>query len=207
MTLIHTLDLPGDPAQAWRLLVEQGGALRLAPGLTVGAAGRGTLRIVLGGHSVTYRGYARQHVEEDGRHVTWTLSGKEVRGTGRAHAEIRARFKETETGTGLRLTVLVEGRGRLGEVAAAEQERALLATLNRFGRAAAGELRSTQAGRPARGQPAGPQAGPRAPQTYPMLEVVPPAERPPRTFPLAAALGAAAAAAGALAIWRWRRRR
>ncbi len=150
MTLIETVKLPGTADRAWALLAANGGALRLAPGLAVGEEGRGTLRIVLGGHSVTYRGYARQHVEEEGRHLTWTLSGKEVRGTGRAHAEVRARFRdEPEGGCDLRLTVLVEGRGRLGEVSEAEVDRAVRSVIARFRRALTQEL---QAAAPSRGR-------------------------------------------------------
>ncbi|HEY6538218.1 MAG TPA: hypothetical protein VI138_04150 [Candidatus Dormibacteraeota bacterium] len=141
MTLIETVKLPGSAAQAWELLAGGRGALRLTPGLTVGEGGRGTLRVVIAGHSVTYRGYARQHIEEEGRHLTWTLSGKEVRGTGRAHAEVRARFRDDPGGgSDLRLTVLVDGRGRLGEIAEADLDRAVSSVITRFRRAVAKEL-------------------------------------------------------------------
>ncbi|MGC2191689.1 MAG: hypothetical protein WA751_05095, partial [Candidatus Dormiibacterota bacterium] len=144
MTLIETLKLPGTAARAWDLLAIRHGALRLAPGLTVGEDGRGTLRVVIAGHSVTYRGYARQHIEEEGRHLTWTLSGKEVRGTGRAHAEVRARFRDDPAGgSDLRLTVLVDGRGRLGELPEADLDRAVGSVIARFRRAVAKELGET----------------------------------------------------------------
>ncbi|MGH7611461.1 MAG: hypothetical protein ACREN4_05520 [Candidatus Dormibacteria bacterium] len=209
MTLIRTLELPGPPEQAWDLLVQRQGALRCAPGLTVGGDGRGTLRIVLDGHSLTYRGYARQHIEEPGRHATWTLSGKEVRGTGRAHAEIRARFKEQGNGTGLRLTVLVEGRGRLAEVPEVEQERAIALALGRFGREAAKELGG---GEPVQSPPAAPRAKaaaePRGEERhFPTLEIVPPEDLAPgRGFPLAPALAGAAALVAAVLLWRFSRR-
>lgn len=205
MTLIETVQLPGPPDRAWELLAEGGGALRLAPGITVGPEGRGTLRIVLAGHSLTYRGYARQHVEEAGRHLTWTLSGKEVRGAGRAHAEIRARFRAApEGGTDLRLTVLVGGRGRLAQALPAEQDRAIRSAIARFRRAIAQQLDQAERAPVAEGRGA-PETG-AATRPQPRLEVMPPspaAARSPR--PVQAALGALAL--GVLALLLWRRRR
>lgn len=218
MTLIETVQLPGPPAQAWELLARGGGALRLTPGIAVGPDGRGTLRIVLGSHSLTYRGYARQHVEEEGRHLTWTLSGKEVRGTGRAHAEVRARFREApQGGTDLRLTVLVGGRGRLAETTPGEQDRALSSVIARFRRAVAKELEEvTPAGgapAPARAQPTPasgpPEQGPTAPQrrAEARVEVMPPSSPARRALPAgAAAASALALGIAGLLLWRWRRR-
>jgi len=200
MTLIQTLQLEAPPQQVWDLLVADGGATRLLPGLTVGPDGRGTLRVGLAGHSVTYRGYARQHVEEPNHRVTWTLSGREVRGTGRGHAEIRARVRALDGGgTDLRLTVLTEGKGRLAEVTEADREQAVAALIARFGR----NLRSQL---PEAAEPAGPWP---EPSLAPELEIVPPS--PPSRGPAAraAALATAGLLAGALAalVWRARRRR
>jgi carbon monoxide dehydrogenase subunit G len=217
LTLIETVKLPAPAAQAWDLLAKSGGALRLSPGLALGADGRGTLRIVIGGHSVTYRGYARQHVEEEGRHLTWTLSGKEVRGTGRAHAEVRARFRDDpEGGSDLRLTVLVEGRGRLGEVAAADLDRAVSSVITRFKRAVAKELgdsapTATWPPAPTRAEAKSTSApAPRRPAPV-RVEVVPPtpAAKSPALHGIAAGAAAAAALAlgvAALVFWRSRRR-
>jgi hypothetical protein len=215
VTLIETVKLPGTAARAWDLLATSHGALRLAPGLTVGEDGRGTLRVVIAGHSVTYRGYARQHVEEEGRHLTWTLSGKEVRGTGRAHAEVRARFRdEPGGGSDLRLTVLVEGRGRLGELSEADLERAVGSVISRFRRAVAKELGPAEpASRPVR--PAASSAperalhGTAAPsrRAPTRIEVMPPTP-PPRRWVVpggAAAAGALAVGVAALIFWRSRR--
>jgi carbon monoxide dehydrogenase subunit G len=209
LTLIETVQLPGPPARAWELLAASGGALRFSPGLSVGEDGRGTLRIVIGGHSVTYRGYARQHIEEEGSHLTWTLSGKEVRGTGRAHAEVRARFHEApDGGTSLRLTVLVDGRGRLAETSAAELDRALSSAIARFRRAVAREL-----GAAARVAPApkvvssGAEAisAPRRPSTR--VEVMPPIRAKVRTTrPVQAAVGVLVIGLAALVLWRYRSR-
>jgi len=218
LTLIETVTLPGTAAQAWDLLTTRQGALRLAPGLTVGEDGRGTLRVVIAGHSVTYRGYARQHVEEEGRHLTWTLSGKEVRGTGRAHAEIRARFRDDPAGGGdLRLTVLVEGRGRLGEISDADRDRAVGSVITRFKRALAKELAdAAPAARPgpapaaASAPPARPQAtaGETPRRAAARIEVIPPSLSA-RRWALpggAAAVGALAVGVAALVFWRSRRR-
>jgi carbon monoxide dehydrogenase subunit G len=209
LTLIDTVQLPGPPARAWDLLAVQGGALRLTPGLSAGEDGRGTLRIVIGGHALTYRGYARQHVEEEGRHLTWTLSGKEVRGTGRAHAEIRARFHEApDGGTSLRLTVLVEGRGRLAEISEAELHRALSSTIARFRRAVAKDLGEAA---PVKAVPeaASPRqeaaSTPRTPTTR--VEVMPPVRSSVRAArPIKAALGVLALGVAALVFWRYRSR-
>jgi len=219
LTLIETVKLPGTAAQAWELLATRHGALRLAPGLTVGEDGRGTLRVVISGHSVTYRGYARQHVEEEGRHLTWTLSGKEVRGTGRAHAEVRARFRDDPGGgSDLRLTVLVEGRGRLGEISEADLDRAVGSVIARFRRAVAKDLgpaarafRAAPSGaRPAAGTAPeralhGAAAPPHRPATR--IEVMPPSP-PARRWVVpggAAAVGALAVGVAALIFWRSRR--
>lgn len=217
MTLIETVKLPASAAQAWDLLAKSGGGLRLTPGLAVGEDGRGTLRIVIGGHSVTYRGYARQHVEEEGRHLTWTLSGKEVRGAGRAHAEVRARFRDDpEGGSDLRLTVLVEGRGRLGEIEEADLDRAVSSVITRFKRAVAKELgdfapSAMPPPAPARAEAKSTSAPtPRRPAPI-RVEVVPPtpAAKPPAMRGIAAGAAAAAALAlgvAALVFWRSRRR-
>jgi carbon monoxide dehydrogenase subunit G len=197
--------------------------LRLTPGLTVGPGGRGTLRIVLASHSLTYRGYARQHIEEEGRHLTWTLSGKEVRGTGRAHAEVRARFRETPEGsTDLRLTVLVEGRGRLAEASPAELDRVIKSVLARFRRALAHEVEEAAAMEhpalrpepaPARSQPepAAPAPIPASPPssspTASRVEIVLPAKSWRRQLPAAVAVVALAAGVAVLLLQRSRRRR
>ncbi len=217
MTLIETITLPGTTARAWDLLATRDGALRLTPGLTVGKDGRGTLRVVIAGHSVTYRGYARQHIEEEGRHLTWTLSGKEVRGTGRAHAEVRARFRDDpDGGSDLRLTVLVEGRGRMGEIAEADLDRAVVSVIARFRRAVAKELEdAAPAIRPARARtatgtiPEQPRPEPaQAPrQAAARVEVMPPSPPSTRALPAgAAALGAFVVGVAALIFWRYRRR-
>ena len=218
MTLIETVQLPGTAAAAWDLLAERQGALRLAPGLSVGPDGRGTLRIVIAGHSVTYRGYARQHVEEEGRHLTWTLSGKEVRGTGRAHAEVRARFRDDpQGGSDLRLTVLVEGRGRLAEISGADLDRAVTSVIARFTRAVTKELAdAAPAGAPASApSPAAapaakrPQTGAEGtPQRSTMrVEVMPPSRATVRrSLPVGTALGALALGLAALVLWRSRRK-
>ncbi|MGC2296469.1 MAG: hypothetical protein WA695_07250 [Candidatus Dormiibacterota bacterium] len=209
MTLIETLELPGPPARAWDLLAARGGALRLTPGLSVGGDGRGTLRMVVGGHAVTYRGYARQHIEEEGRHLTWTLSGKEVRGTGRAHAEIRARFHDGPGGgTSLRLTILVDGRGRLAEISASELDRAVSSTIARFRRAVAKDLgdvaprKSAPKAAPARA------AGPSTPSTpTTRVEVMPPIRTKVRSArPVQAAVGVLVLGVAALVFWRYRSR-
>ncbi|MGC1907979.1 MAG: hypothetical protein WA809_00025 [Candidatus Dormiibacterota bacterium] len=215
MTLIETVKLPGTASRAWDLLATRHGALRLSPGLTVGEDGRGTLRVVIAGHSVTYRGYARQHIEEEGRHLTWTLSGKEVRGTGRAHAEVRARFRDDPGGgSDLRLTVLVEGRGRLGEISQADLDRAVESVIARFRRAVAKELgpaeRASRPVRPAAGSAPeralhGTAAQPQRP--VPRIEVMPPSP-PTRKWMVpggAAAVGALAVGVAALIFWRSRR--
>ena len=135
MTLVETVQLNAPVPSVWDLLVQSNGARDLVPGLTPGANGRGTLRVTLGGHSVTYKGYARQHVDEPGRRVTWTLSGREMRGTGRAHIEVRARLKESDSGgSDLRLTVLVDGRGRLDEVSEEVRDHAIQTAIQRFRR-------------------------------------------------------------------------
>ncbi len=209
MTLIQTLRVEAPPQQVWDLLVERGGALRLLPGLTVGEDGRGTLRVGLAGHSVTYRGYARQHVEEPNHRVTWTLSGREVRGTGRGHAEIRARVRILDGGgTDLRLTVLTEGRGRLAEVSEDDRQQAVASLVTRFGRALKSEFEApgpqpeSPDPRPAAERPRRPPHGEAAPE----LEIVPlsPSHRGPAAR--SAALGAAGLLVGALAVLVWRAR-
>jgi carbon monoxide dehydrogenase subunit G len=210
LTLIETVQLPGPPARAWDLLAARGGALRLTPGLSVGEDGRGTLRIVIGGHAVTYRGYARQHIEEEGQHLTWTLSGKEVRGTGRAHAEVRARFHDAPDGaTSLRLTVLVEGRGRLSELSEAELDRAISSTIARFRRAVAKDLGETSPVKvaPKTAAPRGEATStPRTPSTR--VEVMPPIRSSVRSArPIQAAVGVLVVGVAALVFWRYRSRR
>ncbi|MGA8426081.1 MAG: hypothetical protein WB801_00650 [Candidatus Dormiibacterota bacterium] len=207
MTLIETVELPGPPARAWDLLAGRGGALRLTPGLSVGEDGRGTLRIVIGGHAVTYRGYARQHIEEEGRHLTWTLSGKEVRGTGRAHAEIRARFHDgPQGGTSLRLTVLVDGRGRLAEISSSELDRALRSTISRFRRAVAKDLGEVAPVKPAPTS-ASPSAARAAGTPTTRVEVMPPIRTKVQSArPIQAALGVLVVGVAALVFWRYRSR-
>lgn len=203
MTLIEELRLPASPERLWAALVEEGGAAATLPGFRPGAAGRGTVRVSVGGHAVTYRGYGRQHVDEPGRRVTWTLSGREVRGEGRAHVEVRARFKPApQGGCDLRLTVLVDGRGRLEEAGEEARNRAVTQGIARFRKAVEGMISE-------RGAPA-PAGGPdTAAGSRPQLEIMPPSPerlRPQVTGTLGA-LALALAAAAAWAAWRYRRRR
>ncbi|MHB1501206.1 MAG: SRPBCC family protein [Candidatus Dormibacteria bacterium] len=205
MTLIEIMKLNSPVETVWELLVERGGALELVPGLNLDEDGRGTLRIMLGGHSVTYRGYARQHVEEPGRRVTWTLSGREVRGAGRAHLEVRARLKRAEgSGSDLRLTVLVDGRGRLDEVSEEVRDKAVRSTVQRFGKSLDRRLAPPADGPPLRGPSSGPpdvdEPG------SPGLEIVPPAAPTggPRAHALLYLLGGLLLGSLVAAIWRWR---
>lgn len=200
MTYIEEIRLAAAPERVWSLLVLEGGAAELLPGLRRSEAGRGTVRAAIGGHAVTYRGYGRQHIEEPGKRVTWTLSGREVRGEGRAHVEVRARVREApDGGSDLRLTVLVDGRGRIDEAGAAAQERAVSQGVARFRRALETRLRQESA--PVAAAPA---AGP-----PPQLEILPPVQPRPqlRDRRLAGALGLAALAASAWVAWRYLRRR
>jgi carbon monoxide dehydrogenase subunit G len=200
MTYIEEIRLAAAPERVWSLLVLEGGAAELLPGLRRSESGRGTVRATLAGHAVTYRGYARQHIEDPGRRVTWTLSGREVRGEGRAHVEIRARVREApEGGSDLRLTVLVDGRGRIDEAGAAAQEQAVSQGVARFRRALQARLREEPVP-----VAAAPVAGP-----PPQLEILPPVRSgaPLRDRRLAGALGLAALAASAWVAWRYLRRR
>ena len=200
MTYIEEIRLAAAPERVWSLLVLEGGAAELLPGLRRAEGGRGTVRATLAGHAVTYRGYARQHIEEPGRRVTWTLSGREVRGEGRAHVEVRARVREApEGGSDLRLTVLVDGRGRIDEAGAAAQEQAVSQGVARFRRALETQLRQERIPVAAASVAGGP----------PQLEILPPVRSgaPLRDRRLASALGLAALAAGAWVGWRYLRRR
>ncbi len=205
MTLIETMELSAPHERVWEILVESGGAVRLVPGLSVSEDGRGSLRVTLGGHAVTYRGYARQHLDEPGRRVTWTLSGREVRGSGRGHVEVRARLRETTSGvTDLRLTVLVDGRGRLDEVSPEVRDRAVSSLIGRFRRALESELQSAQPGS-VQGEAATAPEGPRL-SAIPELEIVPPSPDGGGRHrqSIAFVLGGLLLGSLAVAIWRWR---
>lgn len=205
MTLIETMELNSPPERIWETLVDSGGALRLVPGLTVSDDGRGSLRVTLGGHAVTYRGYARQHLDDPGRRVTWTLSGREVRGNGRGHVEVRARLREAGPGlTDLRLTVLVDGRGRLDEVSSDARDRAVSSIIGRFRRALEEEI---QAADPSTGQPeSATAAGSTRGSVIPELEIVPPSPNAggSQRRSIAFVLGGLMLGSLAVAIWRWR---
>lgn len=208
MTLVETVQLNAPVGSVWDLLVQSDRACDLVPGLTPGANGRGTMRVMLGNHSVTYRGYARQHVEEPGRRVTWTMSGREMRGSGRAHVEVRARLKEAGSGgSDLRLTVLVDGRGRWDEVDEEVRERAVQAAVQRFRRSLERALESTVDLAQERG-PAQSEADAGEPGDG-GLEIVPPATSGTGgrartiTYLLAGLLLGSLVAA----VWRWRFRR
>ena len=201
MTYIEEIRLAATPERVWGLLVAEGGAAGLVPGLRRAGSGRGTLRATVAGHAVTYRGYGRQHVEEEGRRVTWTLSGREVRGEGRAHVEVRARVKVAAAGgCDLRLTVLVDGRGRVEEAGAEARDRAIAQAVGRFRRALEARLSELPAAR----QAPPPSAGP-----PPQLEILPPVEAPAAVWGrrLATALGVATLAAAAWVTWRYVKRR
>jgi carbon monoxide dehydrogenase subunit G len=219
LTVIETFTLPGPASAAWELLVDHRAVLGLTPGLTVGPGGRGTLRIVLASHSLTYRGYARQHIEEEGRHLTWTLSGKEVRGTGRAHAEVRARFRDNPEGsTDLRLTVLVEGRGRLADASPAELDRVVKSILAKFRRALTLELEGTTAREHPTAVPEPAAATAQPEPSFPVsptppdrsssrVEIVLPARRWRRQLPAAVVLAAVTTGVAVLLLRRSRQRR
>ena len=200
MTYIEEFRLAAAPERVWSLLVLEGGVAELLPGLRRAEAGRGTVRATLAGHAVTYRGYGRQHIEEPGKRVTWTLSGREVRGEGRAHVEVRARVREApDGGSDLRLTVLVDGRGRIDEAGAEAQEQVVTQGVARFRRALETRLRQEPA----------PEAPAAAAGPPPQLEILPPVQAgaSPRDRWLAGALGLATLAAGAWVAWRYLRRR
>ncbi|MDA8394404.1 MAG: SRPBCC family protein [Candidatus Dormibacteraeota bacterium] len=200
MTYIEEIRLAAAPEKVWSLLVLEGGAAELLPGLRRAEAGRGTVRATLAGHAVTYRGYGRQHIEEPGKRVTWTLSGREVRGEGRAHIETRARVREAPGGgCDLRLTILVDGRGRIDEAGAEAQQRAVSQGVARFRRALETRLRQE----PVR------VAEPAAAGPPPQLEILPPVQSGVtlRERRLAGALGLAALAASVWVAWRYLRRR
>jgi carbon monoxide dehydrogenase subunit G len=206
VTLVENVQLNAPVASVWDLLVQSNRACELVPGLTPGANGRGTLRIMLGNHSVTYRGYARQHVEEPGRRLTWTMSGREVRGTGRAHAEVRARLKETGSGgSDLRLTVLVDGRGRWDEASEEVREHAVQAAVQRFCRSLEQSLKA----RVDTVQPPGPVEEPVEEPSGGELEIVPPTtpESDGRARMISYLLGGLLLGSLLAAIWRWRHHR
>lgn|GEM_PF-3178647 len=210
MTLIESMELNAPSHEVWDVLVERGAALRLVPGLTAAENGRGTLRVTLDGHSVTYRGYARQHLDDPGHRVTWTLSGREVRGTGRAHVEVRARLKPAGDGRcDLRLTVLVDGRGRLDEVSPEARDRAVLGTIARFRRSLEEELLSLGAAAQP-GKDAVAAVNPEPPDPgVPELEIVPPVpeQRHLARNSLVYALGGLILGTVATSVWRWWARR
>ncbi len=198
MTYIEEIRLGAAQERVWSLLVLEAGAAELLPGLRRSEGGRGTVRATLAGHAVTYRGYGRQHIEEPGKRVTWTLSGREVRGEGRAHVEVRARVREApDGGCDLRLTVLVDGRGRIDEAGAKAQEQAVAQGVARFRRALETRLRPQ------------PLAGAAASGPPPQLEILPPVRRGAtlRDRRLAGTLGLAALAASVWVAWRYLRRR
>lgn len=195
MTVIREFEIPVGPERVWRELVDQGKAITLMPGVRASGGGRGTARVTIGGHAVTYRGYARQHVEEPGRRVTWTLSGREVRGEGRAHVEVRARIKPgTEEGSSLRLTVLVDGRGRVDEAGEEARERTILGLISRFERSLQDLVRPEP--RPLGAEPA-PSGERSASIESPQLEIVPPQ---PWSRPAVPVVAVAAGTAGALLL-------
>lgn len=213
MTLIETVELNAPAGTVWDRLVGSGRVVELVPGLTAGAGGRGTMKITLAGHSVTYRGYARQHIEEPGRRVTWTLSGREMRGDGRAHVEVRARVKEMGAGrSDLRLTVLVDGRGRLSEVSQEVRDRAIASAVRRFCRSLEQSLEGVSAQldpsppAPAPHDPPAPQLAPHD-QPAPALEIMPPApvDSSGRWRTLTYLLGGLVLGALVAAAWKGRR--
>jgi hypothetical protein len=137
------------------------------------------------------------------------LSGKEVRGTGRAHAEIRARFHDApDGGTSLRLTVLVEGRGRLAQISEAELDRALSSTIARFRRAVAkdlGEASRVKKAPKALSPHEEAATTPRTPTSR--IEVMPPVRSRVRSArPIQAAVGVLVMGVAALVFWRYRSR-
>ncbi len=204
MTYIEEIRLAAAPERVWSLLVLEGGAAELLPGLRRAEAGRGTVRATLAGHAVTYRGYGRQHIEEPGKRVTWTLSGREVRGEGRAHVEVRARVREApDGGSDLRLTVLLDGRGRIDEAGAEAQEQAVAQGVARFRRALETRLRQEHLEEPRPAAPAAPAGPP------PQLEILPPVQGGAslRDRRLAGALALATLAASVWVAWRYLRRR
>ncbi len=204
MTYIEEIRLAAAPERVWSLLVLEGGAAELLPGLRRAEAGRGTVRATLAGHAVTYRGYGRQHIEEPGKRVTWTLSGREVRGEGRAHVEVRARVREApDGGSDLRLTVLLDGRGRIDEAGAEAQEQAVAQGVARFRRALETRLRQERLEEPRPAAPAAPAGPP------PQLEILPPMQGGAslRDRRLAGALALATLAASVWVAWRYLRRR
>lgn len=208
MTVIREFEVPTAPERVWELLVEQGKAVDLLPGVRQLGGGRGTFKVTVGSHAVTYRGYAREHVEEPGRRVTWTLSGREVRGEGRAHVEVRARVKPGAEGhASLRLTVLVDGRGRVDEAGEEARERAVLGLISRFERGL-GEL--VGSGPQLTGEARAVGAGSSPPFETPQLEIVPPQPRSGLNLPVVPIAGGAAGAllVGAVLylLFRYRRR-
>jgi carbon monoxide dehydrogenase subunit G len=206
VTLIESMELDAPSHEVWGLLVERGAVLRLLPGLTPSGSGRGTLRITLDGHSVTYRGYARQHLDDPDHRVTWTLSGREVRGTGRAHVEVRARFKPVgDDRCDLRLTVLVDGRGRLNEVSQEARDRAVRAAISRFRRSLEQELSEFGPAALPVEEPQTAADAPATDPTVPELEIVPPVpeQRHLARNSMVYALGGLILGTIAASLWRW----
>jgi hypothetical protein len=120
--------------------------------------------------------------------------------------EVRARFKPVgDDRCDLRLTVLVDGRGRLNEVSQEARDRAVRAAISRFRRSLEQELSEFGPAALPVEEPRTAADAPATDPTVPELEIVPPVpeQRHLARNSMVYALGGLILGTIAASLWRW----
>ncbi len=120
MLLEHMFTVPIDLERVFDILTDVQRVAPCVPGATLddvrGGEFVGRVKVRVGPAQVTYRGRARLvDVDEDGYQVIINASGTEVRGSGAAHATIRARLEQQDSTTTVALSTDLVINGRLAQ--------------------------------------------------------------------------------------------
>lgn len=129
MEFDHQIHVPSDIDTTFKTLTDLEAVAACLPGATLekveGNTYTGLLKVKIGPIQVTYRGTAElTDVDSDGRHARIGASGREVRGSGTARADVTATLSEDADGTSVELHTDLQvtgkpaqfGRGVLADV-------------------------------------------------------------------------------------------
>src|SRR4051794_19167916 len=114
MRFEHEFTLPAPVEQAWSVLIDTERITSCLPGATLDAAEGGAFAgLKVGSITVTYGGDATfEDVDKDAHVLTFKASGKEVRGSGSATADVTARLTPEGERTRVRVEASLDVTGR-----------------------------------------------------------------------------------------------
>ncbi|WP_031482802.1 SRPBCC domain-containing protein [Streptomyces bicolor] len=143
----HEVFVPVVAERLREVLADPARVARAVPGLQQDAGAEpvtGRLKVRIGGHTITYRGFVRLSEREDGSYAA-EGDATEARGTGSVKLALTLRLVDAEGGSAVRFEGTASADGRVSELPADAVGAAVTRLLSRFAEnlgSAAGEERS-----------------------------------------------------------------